>query len=101
MAVDPSADPSAEPDASRDGLVAAAIALLVVATVVVGALAPPTAAPTASNVEPVNPATDPGCAEWSDGCRVCQRTGDEVACSMPGIACTLGEAQCQRRAGSP
>ncbi|HEX2552476.1 MAG TPA: hypothetical protein VHL98_02160 [Microvirga sp.] len=44
-------------------------------------------------------ATDPapGCAEWSDGCVICRRAAEGIACSTPGIACTRGAVQCQRR----
>ncbi|HEY8563926.1 MAG TPA: hypothetical protein VIL65_00370 [Beijerinckiaceae bacterium] len=39
----------------------------------------------------------PGCAEWTDGCRVCQRTAQGPACSTPGIACQVGPTRCLRR----
>jgi hypothetical protein len=29
----------------------------------------------------------PECQEWTDGCMVCKRVEDKVACSTPGIAC--------------
>jgi hypothetical protein len=41
--------------------------------------------------------SDPTCAEWSDGCIVCQRTEKGPACSTPGIACVTGTQQCLRR----
>jgi hypothetical protein len=74
-----------------------AVAVILIATIAVGNLAgrtpPPAAAPTA--VE-----DDPACAEWTDGCVVCQRTAQGPACSMPGIACTRRDQQCLRRVGA-
>ena len=42
-------------------------------------------------------APDPACAEWTDGCVVCARRPEGLACSTPGIACTRGRIQCLRR----
>jgi hypothetical protein len=73
-----------------------AILVILVATIAVGNLAggaPHHAAP--ARVE-----DDPACAEWTDGCIVCQRTAQGPACSMPGIACTRKDQQCLRRAGA-
>jgi hypothetical protein len=36
----------------------------------------------------------PTCMEWTDGCVVCRRTGQESACSTPGIACTRRAIEC-------
>ena len=73
------------------------ILVILVATIAVGNLAgggaPHHAAP--ARVE-----DDPACAEWTDGCIVCQRTAQGPACSMPGIACTRKDQQCLRRAGA-
>jgi hypothetical protein len=41
--------------------------------------------------------TDQTCAEWTDGCVVCSRTPQGLACSTPGIACQKGQARCLRR----
>ncbi len=80
----------------RDGLIAAAIAGLVVVTVLIGVLAPASPAHRAA----VAPPDDPSCAEWSDGCRICQRGDDGIACSLPGIACVpAAAARCERRVG--
>ena len=49
------------------------------------AKAAPFAAPTAA------------CLEWTDGCRVCQRTNGEVSCSNVGIACVPKTEECTRR----
>jgi hypothetical protein len=74
-----------------------AVAVILIATIAVGNLAgrspPPAAAPAA--VE-----DDAACAEWTDGCVVCQRTAQGPACSMPGIACTRRDQQCLRRVGA-
>lgn len=37
---------------------------------------------------------EPACAEWTDGCIVCARTPEGLACSTPGIACTRGRNRC-------
>ena len=81
---------------SRDGPLALALAALVAGTVLLGALLPghPARAPVAAT-----PAEDAACIEWSDGCRVCTRRPEGPACSLPGIACTLKDAHCLRRAG--
>ena len=73
------------------GIVAALSVALAVATfAVILALWPAPARPLAAD-----PA--PACAEWTDGCVVCQRTAQGPACSTPGIACTRGALQCLRR----
>jgi hypothetical protein len=36
----------------------------------------------------------PECQEWTDGCMVCKRVGEKVACSTPGIACQPVETVC-------
>jgi hypothetical protein len=36
------------------------------------------------------------CQEWTDGCVVCARRPDGIACSTPGIACVKGPVQCLR-----
>ena len=43
---------------------------------------------------------EPTCAEWTDGCIVCQRTEQGLACSTPGIACVPSQQQCLRREGA-
>ena len=40
---------------------------------------------------------DPACAEWTDGCVICARRPEGLACSTPGIACTRGRIECLRR----
>ena len=86
-----------DPGASRrDRLVALAIAGVALVTVLVGDLG--SSGPTRSAVAP---SEDAACAEWGDGCRVCRRTADASACSLPGIACTPGAMQCLRRTAGP
>jgi hypothetical protein len=41
------------------------------------------------------------CLEWTDGCRVCRRTGtDQGSCSNVGAACLQGEIRCTSRQGT-
>jgi hypothetical protein len=94
------------PANGRDDLRTVLLALtIVLATVVIGALAgggavreePVAAAPPSTaglNVAAAGPAD---CAEWTNGCVVCQRTAQGAACSTPGIACTRGAISCLRR----
>lgn len=101
MAADIHQDPQT---ARRDRRVMLGMAALAAATVLVGALAP---APSPSQPSAPSPATasrperNSACAEWSDGCKVCRRTEDGPACSLPGIACTPGATTCLRSAGEP
>ncbi|HZH08946.1 MAG TPA: hypothetical protein VEZ24_01110 [Microvirga sp.] len=37
---------------------------------------------------------EPTCAEWTDGCVVCARTAQGLACSTPGIACVPKAPHC-------
>ncbi len=69
---------------------AAAAGAVLLALIVAAVLAKAPARPLAGD-------PGPGCAEWTDGCVICQRTADGRACSMPGIACTQGPVQCLRR----
>jgi hypothetical protein len=43
----------------------------------------------------------PACAEWTDGCVVCRRVPEGLACSTPGIACVPAAPRCLRPAGVP
>jgi hypothetical protein len=43
----------------------------------------------------------PSCAEWTDGCVVCARTPEGLACSTPGIACMRNAPRCLKPAGVP
>jgi hypothetical protein len=38
----------------------------------------------------------PACSEWTDGCVVCARRPEGLACSTPGIACTRSAPKCLR-----
>ena len=40
---------------------------------------------------------DKTCVAWTDDCRTCQRTGDDVTCSNIGIACQPGAIRCTAR----
>ncbi|GJE41067.1 hypothetical protein [Methylobacterium soli] len=80
---------------ARDGVIAWSVAALVAATVLIGALVPGPAPHHAA----AKPGEDTACLEWSDGCRVCQRSADGAACSLPGIACTPTKDRCLRPSG--
>jgi hypothetical protein len=85
---------------SHDDVVGFGLALgIVLGTVALAHVLPAaTSAPQPS--KPVPFELGPTCAEWTDGCIVCQRTEQGLACSMPGIACQPREQQCLRRAGA-
>ena len=44
---------------------------------------------------------DATCLAWTDGCRMCQRTGADVSCSNIGIACQPKAVQCTTRKEEP
>jgi len=77
------------PTSPSERLALAGIAALTLVTVLIGALAPGGHGPAPRTV-----ADDPTCLEWSDGCQVCKRWPDSVACSLPGIACEPGAQRC-------
>lgn len=85
------AQSSPRSDSSHGRAAALGIAVLVVGTVLLGALLPNRPGVVSRSV-----ADDPACLEWSDGCHVCQRQPDGVACSLPGIACEPGPQHCLR-----
>ncbi|KQO68728.1 hypothetical protein ASG60_18900 [Methylobacterium sp. Leaf469] len=87
----PTMDPSS---ARHDRGILAGIAAIVFATVLIGTLAP-----ASHRAAAVAPSADHTCAEWGDGCRVCQRREEGAACSLPGIACVPSEMRCLRRVG--
>lgn len=92
------ADSSPDPGSARlDRLVALGVAVLALGAVLIGTFAPGSVHPPTPTVATA-PADDLSCAEWSDGCRVCQRLAEGPACSLPGIACTLGQQKCLRKA---
>jgi hypothetical protein len=41
------------------------------------------------------------CTAWTDECRTCLRSGDQVACSNIGIACQPKDIRCTARAAAP
>lgn len=85
---------------SRDDLIGFVLALVIgLGTVVLANILP------ASRVgeAPSTPSSfdlEPTCAEWTDGCVVCQRGDKGPACSTPGIACVPQKQQCLRREGA-
>ncbi|MBM6578608.1 hypothetical protein ILT44_00320 [Microvirga sp. BT689] len=76
-------------------VISIAIALLVVTFAIIAG----------AGLEPQAPAQGsapgPSCAEWTDGCVVCRRVPEGLACSTPGIACTPSAPRCLRPAGVP
>ena len=93
------------PSRRDDLLIFLALIAVVVATVVLAAALPAAPGPAhapGAGAPPPSAAfgdRDRTCAEWSDGCIVCQRGEHAPACSTPGIACTRGPVQCLRRTG--
>ena len=83
----------------RDDLIGFALALLLVVGTVALAHWLPAATPASPPSTPAAFEGEPTCAEWSDGCIVCQRTNQGLACSTPGIACVPRDRQCLRREG--
>jgi hypothetical protein len=75
----------------RDELIglslAGVIALLVVTFAVFAGVFMPAPEPSARGVAPA-------CSEWTDGCIVCARRPEGLACSTPGIACTRSAPRC-------
>jgi hypothetical protein len=66
---------------------AGVIALLVVTFAVFAGVVTPVAERAAHTGQPA-------CSEWTDGCVVCARRPEGLACSMPGIACVRKEPRC-------
>ena len=83
----------------RDDLIGLMLALAIVLGTVALAHVLPAATPAGPPSTPTSFDGEPTCAEWTDGCIVCQRTDAGTACSMPGIACVTRERQCLRREG--
>ena len=65
--------------------IAVALAVVTLAVITAGLIGRPVAGGAAGL---------PSCAEWTDGCVVCARQPEGLACSMPGIACVRGPVQC-------
>jgi hypothetical protein len=75
----------------RDEALAVSLAILVaLAVTMLAVLAGAFAAPQAAR----RTTPEPSCSEWTDGCIVCARTAQGLACSTPGIACTRGAPRC-------
>ena len=84
------------PSGRDDLLVFLALIAIVVGTIVLAAVLPAAPAPAVPSAASFGD-RDRSCAEWTDGCVVCQRVDGEPMCSMPGIACVRGAIQCLRR----
>jgi hypothetical protein len=82
----------------RDDILGLALVLIIVIGTVALANVLPAAHPAGTPAVPAS-FDERTCAEWTDGCVVCQRTEHGLACSTPGIACMRGERQCLRRDG--
>lgn len=91
----PAVPPPDPASARTDRTVLGGIAAIILGAVLIGTLAPAPHRPVAT----VAPSADSTCAEWGDGCRVCQRQEEGAACSLPGIACVAGAMRCLRRTG--
>jgi hypothetical protein len=83
----------------RDDLIGLVLTLIIVLGTVALAQFLPAAHPAGPPSTPASFDNEPTCAEWTDGCIVCQRTGQAPACSTPGIACVPQPQQCLRREG--
>ena len=84
----------------RDDTIGLTLALAIVLGTVALAHVLTEARPTGPPSTPASFDKEPTCAEWTDGCIVCQRTDAGLACSTPGITCVPGERQCLRREGA-
>ena len=84
----------------RDDMIGLILALVIVLGTVALAHVLPSPKPADAPSTPASFEKEPTCAEWSDGCIVCQRTDTGIACSMPGIACVPQQRQCLRREGA-
>lgn len=67
-------------------VLAALTALVIVAFAVVAGVSAP--------LQAGQTMREPACSEWTDGCIVCARTPQGLACSTPGIACTRSAPRC-------
>ena len=83
----------------RDDLIGLVLAVVLVLGTVALAHLLPTAQPPGPPSTPAAFEGEPTCAEWSDGCIVCQRTDHGPSCSTPGIACVRTPVQCLKRDG--
>jgi hypothetical protein len=84
------------PSARQDLVVFLAVIAVAIGTVVLAAVLPAAPKPTVPSAASFGE-RDRTCAEWTDGCVVCQRDADGAACSTPGIACVRGPVQCLRK----
>lgn len=75
----------------RDELIGLTLAGVIALLVVTFAVFAGTLAPAPERASRSGP---PACSEWTDGCIVCARRPEGLACSTPGIACTRGAQRC-------
>jgi hypothetical protein len=75
----------------RDEALAVSLAILVALAVTMLAVL---AGAFATPQETSRTTPEPSCSEWTDGCIVCARTPQGLACSTPGIACTRSAPRC-------
>ena len=87
------------PSGRDDLLVFLALIAIVVGTIVLAAVLPAAPAPAVPSAAVGFGDRDRSCAEWTDGCVVCQRGDEGAACSTPGIACVRHAVQCLRKTG--
>ncbi|MGO4386658.1 hypothetical protein AB4Y85_03905 [Microvirga sp. 2YAF29] len=72
---------------SRDEAIALSIACVIAFLVVAFAVFAGVTTPASERVAPA-------CSEWTDGCVVCARRPEGLACSTPGIACVRQAPKC-------
>jgi len=84
---------------SRDEALAVVLSIVVVLLVVTFAVIAGAGTDVQAPAQGSTP--DPSCAEWTDGCIVCRRVPEGLACSTPGIACTPTQPRCLRPLGVP
>jgi len=92
---------------TRDWFAAVAVAIVLAASAVAVAQTnpEPQAAPAPSAAEQASMQAfgelNKQCTAWTDECRSCLRSGDQVACSNIGIACQPKDIRCTARASAP
>jgi hypothetical protein len=79
----------------RDDILGIGLSLLVAFAVTVFAVFAGVGAAGLSQA-PQGAVAEPSCSEWTDGCVVCTRTPQGLACSTPGIACVKTQPRCLR-----
>jgi hypothetical protein len=75
----------------HDELIALSLAGIIAALIVAFAVFAGLGTPASERAVQSGP---PACSEWTDGCIVCARRPEGLACSTPGIACVRGAPRC-------